>query len=186
LRAGVPRQELRRKMSRPVPLLKHVAMARVRPGAGHAFQHGLRQLSLFADGAGAVAEPDASAAPCLDPLAEQQRAEDARHARQDLLRAAQLRLAAQRLWGFPNLVRNPDGPWGDLCAQAYDLHASRQCWPAYYLVRAGADGTQRITVHIRSGCDGIPAVPRAAAVLADLAPVSITACTLPHPRHEAS
>ncbi len=84
-------------MSRPVPLLKHVAMARVRPGAGPTFQHGLRQLSLFADGAGAVAAPDASAAPCLDLVAEQQRAEDAWHARQDLLRAAQLGLAAQRL-----------------------------------------------------------------------------------------
>ncbi len=173
-------------MSRPVPLLKHVAMARVRPGAGPAFQHGLCQLSLFADAAGAVAAPDASAAPCLDPLAEQQRAEDAWHARQDLLRAAQLGLAAQRLWGFPNMVRNPDGPWGDLRGRAYDLTASRQCWPAYYLVRAGADGAQRITVHIRSGCDGIPAVPRAAAVLTGLAPVSVVACTALHPRHEAS
>jgi len=173
-------------MSRPVPLLKHVAMARVRPGAGPAFQHGLCQLSLFADGAGAVAAPDAPAAPCLDTLAEQQRAEDAWHARQDLLRAAQLGLAAERLWGFPNMVRNPDGPWQDLCAQAYDLTASRQCWPAYYLLRAGADDIQRITIHVRPGCDGIPVLLRAAAVLADLAPVSVAACTLPHPWHEAS
>jgi len=186
LRAGVPRQELRRKMSRPVPLLKHVAMARVRPGAGPAFQHGLCQLSLFADGAGAVAAPDASAAPCLDLVDEQQRAEDAWHARQDLLRAAQLRLAVQRLWGFPNLVRNPDGPWQDLRGRAYDLTASRQCWPAYYLVRAGADGAQRVTVHVRPGCDGMPAIERAAAVLAGLAPVSIASCADPHPRHEAS
>jgi len=173
-------------MSRPVPLLKHVAMARVRPGAGPAFQHGLCQLSLFADEAKVVAAPDASAAPCLDLVDEQQRAEDAWHARQDLLRDAQLRLAAQRLWGFPNMVRNPDGPWQDLRGRAYDLHASRQCWPAYYIVRAGADGAQRITVHVRSGCDGIPAVPRAAAVLIGLAPVSVVACTALHPRHEAS
>ena len=173
-------------MSRPVPLLKHVAMACVRPGAGPAFQHGLRQLSLFADGAGAVAAPDASAAPCLDLVDEQQRAEDAWHARQDLLRAAQLGLAAQRLWGFPNMVRNPDGPWQDLRAQAYDLHASRGCWPAYYLVRAGDDDIQRVTVHVRSGCDGIPAIERAAAVLVRLAPVSVVTCTALHPRHEAS
>ncbi len=173
-------------MSRPVPLLKHVATARSRPGAGRAFQHGLCQLSLFADAAGTVAAPDASAVPCLDPLAEQQRAEDAWRARQDLLRAAQLSLAAQRLWGFPNIVRNPDGPWQNLRGQAYDLHASRECWPAYYLVRADADDIQRVTVHVRPGCDGIPAIQRAAAVLAGLAPVSVAACTLSHPRHEAS
>jgi hypothetical protein len=173
-------------MSRPVPLLKHVAKARIRPGAGPAFQHGPCQLSLFADGTRAVAAPDASAAPCLDPLAEQQRAEDAWRARQDLLRAAQLGLAAQRLWGFPNIVRNPDGPWQNLRGQAYDLHASRKCWPAYYLVRADADDAQRITVHVRPGCDGIPAIQRAAAALAGLAPVSVAACTLSHPRHEAS
>ena len=173
-------------MSRPVPLLKHVAIARIRPGAGPAFQHGPCQLSLFADAAEAVAAPDASAAPCLDQVDEQQRAEDAWHARQDLLRAAQLGLAAQRLWGFPNMVRNPDGPWQHLRGQAYDLHVSRRCWPAYYLARAGADDIQRVTLHVRPGCDGIPAIERAAAVLAGLAPVSVMACTAPHPRHEAS
>ncbi len=173
-------------MSRPVPLLKHVATARIRPGAGRAFQHGLCQLSLFADAAEAVAAPDASAAPYLDLVDEQQRAEDAWRARQDLLRAAQLGLAAQRLWGFPNIVRNPDGPWQNLRGQAYDLHASRECWPAYYLVRAGADDIQRVTVHVRPGCDGIPAIECAAAVLARLAPVSVAACILLHPRHEAS
>ncbi|MGI4939744.1 MAG: hypothetical protein ACRYHQ_04115, partial [Janthinobacterium lividum] len=97
-----------------------------------------------------------------------------------------LGLAAQRLWGFPNMVRNPDGPWQHLRGQAYDLHASRRCWPAYYLVRAGADDMQRVTLHVRPGCDGIPAIKRAAAVLAGLAPVSVMACTAPHPRHEAS
>ena len=167
-------------MSRPVPLLKHVALDCFRPSAGPALQHGLCQLSLFADA------PDASATPGLDLVDEQQRQEDAWRARQDLLRAAQLGLAAQRLWGFPNMVRNPDGPWRDLRAQAYDLHASRGCWPAYYLVRAGADDIQRVTVHVRPGCDGIPAIERAAAVLAGLAPVSVVACTAPHPRHEAS
>jgi len=119
-------------------------------------------------------------------LAEQQRQEDAWHARQDLLRAAQLRLAVQRLWGFPNMIRNPDGPWQDLRGRAYDLTASRQCWPAYYLVRAGADGAQRVTVHVRPGCDGIPAIEWAAAVLTGLAPVSVAPCADPHPRHEAS
>ncbi len=173
-------------MSRPVPLLKRVAMARPGPGTGPLLRHQPCQLSLFADKAGAPAAADASAAPGLDLVDEQQRQESAWRARQDLLRAAQLGLAAQRLWGFPNMVRNPDGPWGSLRAQAYDLHASRACWPAYYLVRAGADDIQRITIHVRPGCDGIAAVPRAAAVLAGLAPVSVVACTAPHPRHEAS
>ena len=139
------------------------------------------QLSLF-PGA------DDAAAPGLDLLEEQQRQEDAWQARQDLLRAAQLRLAAQRLWGFPNAVRNPDGPWRDLRGRAYDLCLSRQCWPAYYLLRAstGSDVAQRITVHVRPGCDGILAVGRAAALLAELAPVDVAPCTAPHPRWEAS
>ncbi len=173
-------------MSRPVPLLRQAAITGVRPGADPLLQHRVLQLNLFADAVDGDAAVDALAVPDVDWVAEQQRQEDAWHARQDLLLAAQLRLVAQRLWGFPNMVRNPDGPWRDLRGRAYDLHASRQCWPAYYLVRAGADGIQHITVHVRPCCDGIPAVRRAAAVLDELAPVSIVACTAPHPRHEAS
>ncbi len=150
-----------------------------RPGPAAMLPHFPGQLSLF-PGA------DDAAAPGLDLLEEQQRQEDAWQARQDLLRAAQLRLAAQRRWGFPNAVRNPDGPWADLRGRAYDLTASRQCWPAYYLVRVGADGAQRVTVHVRPGCDGIPAIECATAVLAGLASVSVAACDLLHPRHEAS
>jgi len=155
-----------------------------RPGPGPMLQHLPGQLSLFPDTVAAVS--DAAAASGLDLMDEQQRQEDAWRARQGLLRAAQLRLAAQRLWGFPNAVRNPDGPWADLRGRAYDLHASRGCWPAYYLLRAGDDGAQRITVHVRPGCDGIPAVARAAAVLAEVAPVSVVPCDAPHPRWEAS
>ena len=173
-------------MSRPIPLLKHAAMARARPGADPLLQHQPSQLSLFTNLVGAVATSDDKAAPGLDVLDEQRRQEDAWHERQGLLRDAQLRLAAQRLWGFPNLVRNPDGPWQDLRGRACDIQLSRQCWPAYYLVRAGADGVQRITVHVRPGCDGIAAVSRAAAVLGELVPVSTLACTAPHPRHETS
>ena len=173
-------------MSRPVPLLRQVAITGVQPSADSLLQHRSRQLSLFADRVDAAAAVDASAVPDLDPLAEQQRQEDAWHARQDLLRAAQVCLAVQRLWGFPNMVRNPDGPWQDLRGRAYDLTASRQCWPAYYLVRVGSDGTQRVTVHVRPNCEGIPAIERAAAVLTGLAPVSIASCADPHPRHEAS
>lgn len=173
-------------MSRPVPLLKQAAIVRSRPGAGPILQHQPCQLSLFADMVDDAAAVGATAEPGLDLVEEQQRQEDAWHARQGLLRGAQLGLAAQRLWGFPNAVRNPDGPWGDLRGRAYDLTASRQCWPAYYLLRAGADGVQRITVHVRTGCDGIPAVARAAAVLAELAPVSVIPCTAPHPQYEAS
>ena len=173
-------------MSRPVLLLRQAATAGARPGADPLLQHQPCQLNLFADALDNEAGVAASVVSDLDPLAEQQRQEDAWHARQDLLRAAQLRLAAQRLWGFPNLVRNPDRPWQDLRGRAYDLTASRQCWPAYYLVRAGDDGVQRVTVHVRPGCDGIPAIERATTVLADLAPVSVASCTAPHPRHEAS
>ena len=160
-------------------------MVFARPGADLIPQHKLCQLSLFPD----MAEPstaDAPAVPGLDLLAEQRRHEEAWHARQELLRAVQLRLAAQRLWGFPNMVRNPDGPWQDLRGRAYDIDRSRQCWPAYYLVRAAAAGVQRISIHVRPGCDGIPAVPWATAVLARLAPVSVVACTALHPQYEAS
>ncbi len=149
------------------------------PEPGVMLPHFPAQLSLFPG-------VDDTAAPGLDLLEEQQRQEDAWQARQDLLRAAQLRLAAQRLWGFPNAVRNPDGPWRDLRGRAYDLCLSRQCWPAYYLLRAGADVAQRITVHVRPGCDAIPAVGRAAALLAELVPVSVAPCTAPHPKWEAS
>ena len=148
-------------------------------------QHRLCQLSLFPD---ATAPPaaDASVVPDLDLLDEQRLHEEAWHARRDLLRTVQLRLAAQRLWGFPNMVRNPDGPWQEMRGRAYDIDLSRRCWPAYYLVRAASTGIQRITVHVRSGCDGIPAVPHATAVLAELAPVSVVACIAPHPLYEAS
>ncbi len=173
-------------MSRPVPLLKQAALPRFRPEADARLQHQPLQLSLFADTVDAVTTVDAPTAPGLDVAEEQQRQEHAWRSRQDLLCAAQLALAAQQLWGFPNLIRNPDGPWQDLRGAACDPHASRQCWPAYYLLRAGADGIQRITVHVRSGCDAIPAVPRAAAALAGLAPVSTVACTVLHPQYEAS
>ena len=173
-------------MSHPVPLLRQAAITGVRPDADPLLQHRSHQLSLFADAMDDDAAVDALAVPDFNPLTEQQRQEDAWHARQDLLRAAQLRLAVQRLWGFPNMVRNPDGPWQDLRGRAYDLTASRQCWPAYYLVRAGADGAQHLTVHVRPSCDGMLAIERAAAVLAELAPVSVAACDLSHPRHEAS
>ena len=129
---------------------------------------------------------DASVVPGLDLVEEQRRHEEAWHARQGLLRAVQLRLAAQRLWGFPNMVRNPDGPWQDLRGRAYDIYLSRRCWPAYYLVRAAGTGVQRITIHVRPGCDGIPAVPCATAVLAELAPVSVVPCISLHAQHEAS
>jgi hypothetical protein len=173
-------------MSRPVPLLKQAALPRFRPEADARLQHQPLQLSLFADAPGAAAAADAPDAPGLDVVEEQQRQGNAWHSRQDLLCAAQLALAAQQLWGFPNLIRNPDGPWQDLRGAACDPHASRQCWPAYYLLRAGADGIQRITVHVRPGCGDIPAVPRAAAALAGLAPVSTVACTALHPQYEAS
>jgi len=160
-------------------------MVSARPGADVVFQHRLCQLSLFPDAAAPPAA-DASVVPGLDLLDEQRRHEEAWHARRDLLRTVQLRLTAQRLWGFPNMVRNPDGPWQDLRGRAYDIDLSRRCWPAYYLVRAAAAGIQRITIHVRPGCDGIPAVPHATAVLAGLAPVSVVACTAQHSQYEAS
>jgi hypothetical protein len=160
-------------------------MVSARPGAGVVFQHRPCQLSLFPNAA-APPVADASVVPGLDLLDEQRRHEEAWHARQDLLRNVQLRLAAQRLWGFPNMIRNPDGPWQDLRGRAYDIDLSRRCWPAYYLVRVATTGVQRITIHVRLGCDGTPAVPCAAAVVAGLAPVSVVPCTAPYPQYEAS
>ncbi len=160
-------------------------MISIQTGAGLVVQHKPCQLSLFPDAADPPAA-DASIVPGLDLLDEQRRHEEAWLARQDLLRAVQLRLAAQRLWGFPNMVRNPDGPWQDLRGRAYDIDLSRRCWPAYYLVRAAATGVQHISIHVRPGCDCIPAVPGATTVLAGLAPVSVVACTAPHPQFEAS
>ena len=63
-------------MSRPVPLLKHAAMARPGPGTGSLLRHQPCQLSLFADAVGAPAAADAPAAPGLDLVDEQQRQED--------------------------------------------------------------------------------------------------------------
>ena len=160
-------------------------MVSARPGADLVRQHKPCQLSLFSDAVNPLAA-DISVVPGLDVLEEQRQHEEAWNARQELLRAVQLRLAAQRLWGFPNMVRNPDGPWQDLRGRAYDIDLSRRCWPAYYLVRAADAGVQRITIHVRPGCDGIPAVPCATAVLAGLAPVSVVPCTFLHPQHEAS
>ena len=91
-----------------------------RRGPGPMLQHLPGQLSLFPDTVAAVS--DAAAASGLDLMDEQQRQEDAWRTRQGLLRAAQLRLAAQRLWGFPNAVRNPDGPWADLRGQIGRAH----------------------------------------------------------------
>ncbi len=78
------------------------AVTHKRPGPGPMLQHLPGQLSLFPDMVAAAS--DAAVASGLDLVDEQQRQEDAWHARQDLLRAAQLRLAAQRLWGFPKAI----------------------------------------------------------------------------------
>ena len=143
------------------------------------------QLDFFAR-APQGAAPRNGDADALDVEAELRRQDEARLARLALLRDAQLRLAARRLWGFPNVVRNPDGPWASLRGGAFDLRLSLLCWPGYYLVRAGADGVQRVTLHVRPGCDGNPALSAAVQVLADLAPVSLAPCTSPHIRYEAS
>lgn len=122
----------------------------------------------------------------LDVEAEMRRQEQILLTRQRLLRDAQLRLAAQRLWGFPNLVRNPDAAWASLRGKPFDLQVSLLCWPGYYLVRTGADGAQRIALRVRPGCDGNPAIPAAVQVLTSLAPVSLAPCPGPHPQYEAT
>ncbi len=94
-------------------------------------------------------------------------------ARLSLLRDVQLRLIRLGLWGFPNVIRNPDGPWKEYRASILDLQARRACWPATYILRAGTDGIHRFAIRVRPGCDGNPAVPRAADVMAGLAPVSL-------------
>ncbi len=73
-------------------------------------QHLPGQLSLFPDTVAAAS--DAAAASGLDLMDEQQRQEDAWRARQGLLRAAQLRLAAQPAVGLSQCRPQPGRAMG--------------------------------------------------------------------------
>ena len=152
--------------------------------------HIVAQLDLFA-GTHAAAAPTAAAAPVsraepgLDVLAEALRQEAAGMLRRSFLQAVQLRLAGQGLWGFPNLIRNPGGPWRERQGLLLHWPTTIACWPASYVVRADGDGVQHITLRVRPGADANPAVPRAAAALADLGPVSLVPSTLMIEAYEA-
>lgn len=127
------------------------------------------QLDLFSTATDAVGGTSSGFAATADAEAHQRLLE----ARYDLLRRAQFRLSGLGLWGFPNMVRNPDGPWTAYRSSMLDLHARLACWPATYILRCGANGIQRFTIRIRPGCDGNLAIPRAAEAMADLAPVRL-------------
>ncbi len=144
------------------------------------------QLDLFAGAVPVAATLPIAARQELDVVAEALRQEAARLERNAVLRAAQLRLMAQGLWGFPNLVRNPDAPWRQCRGLLLDWPTTITCWPASYVVRATGDAGLTITLRIRPGADVNPAVPRAAAILADLGPVSLVPSTLPVEAYEAS
>ncbi len=145
------------------------------------------QLDLFAGAAihAAATLPVAEIGQELDVVAEALRQEAARLERKAFLRAAQLRLTAQGLWGFPNLVRNPDAPWRQCRGLLLDWTTTVTCWPASYVVRAAGEAGLTIILRVRPGADANPAVPRAAAVLADLGPVSLVPSTLPIEAYEA-
>lgn len=108
----------------------------------------------------------------LEPVdfARQLRLHKARH---DLSRRAQIRLSSFGLWGCPNMVSNPAGPWKEYRGSIWNPQARLGCWPASYILRAGTDEVQRFTVRVRPGCSDNPAIPSAAKVLAELAPVSV-------------
>jgi len=145
------------------------------------------QLDLFTGATTAVAAtlPDAGIGQELDVVAEALRQEAARLERNAFLRTIQLRLMKQGLWGFPNLVRNPDGPWRECRGRLLDWPTTISCWPASYVVRAAGDAGLAITLRVRPGASANPAVPHAAALLADLGPVSLVPSTLPIEAYEA-
>ena len=133
----------------------------------------------------AAAPPADRAEPGLDVVAEALRQEAAAMRRRAFLQAVQLRLAGQGLWGFPNLIRNPGGPWRERQGLLLHWPTTIACWPASYVVRADGEGVQHITLRVRPGADANPAVPRAAAALADLGPVSLVPSTLVVAAYEA-
>ena len=145
------------------------------------------QLDLFVGAAtpAATTVPATEADRELDVVAEALRQEAARLERHAFLRNVQLRLMSQGLWGFPNLVRNPGGPWRECRGLLLDWPTTVACWPASYVVRAAGDAGLAITLRIRPGADANPAVPRAAAALADLGPVSLVPSTLVVEAYEA-
>ncbi len=145
------------------------------------------QLDLFAGAAppAATTLPAAEAEQGVDVLAEALRQEAARLARHAFLRDVQLRLMPLGLWGFPNLVRNPGGPWRECRGLLLDWPTTVACWPASYVVRAAGDVGLAITLRVRPGAEASPAVPRAAAALAGLGPVSLVPSTLAVEAYEA-
>ena len=145
------------------------------------------QLDLFAGTAppAAPALPRTEAEQEMDLVAEALRQEAARLQRHAFLRDVQLRLMPLGLWGFPNLVRNPGGPWRECRGLLLDWPTTIACWPASYVVRAAGDAGLAITLRVRPGADANPAVPRAAAVLAGLGPVSLVPSTLAVEAYEA-
>ena len=145
------------------------------------------QLDLFAGTAppAAPALPRTEAEQEMDLVAEALRQEAARLQRHAFLRDVQLRLMPLGLWGFPNLVRNPGGPWRECRGLLLDWPTTIACWPASYVVRAAGDAGLAITLRVRPGADANPAVPRAAAALADLGPVSLVPSTLVVEAYEA-
>jgi hypothetical protein len=145
------------------------------------------QFDLFMGAAtpSAATLPDVEIGQELDLVAEALRQEAARLERNAVLRTIQLRLMKQGLWGFPNLIRNPDGPWRECRDLLLDWPTTISCWPASYVVRAAGDTGFAITLRIRPGASANPAVPRAVAVLADLGPVSLVPSTLHIEAYEA-
>ncbi len=145
----------------------------------------LNQLDLFGDAAASTAA-GATAVQEYDLVAEDLRRQALLQVRHDLLRRVQLRLSGAGLWGLPNIIRNPDGPWKEYRSSILNIRARFICWPATYILRVDADGLQRFTIRIRPGCDDNPAIPRAAEAMANLASVSIAPWTGESDEYEAS
>jgi hypothetical protein len=119
-------------------------------------------------GPGVDPTADAAAAALKLKIAES----DAIERRHTCLRLIQERLTAEGLWGYPNLIRNPDGPWKEWQGAAASPDAHNLCWPATYTVREETQIFQ-ITIHVQKACDDNPALTRAKAVLAEISTISM-------------
>lgn len=74
-------------------------------------------------------------------------------------------LTPHGLYGYPNLLRNPDGDWTAPSAAKVDRHHHDDCWPALWLINVECSGPPTIFLCPRSGCAEHLAIKRAAEVL---------------------
>jgi hypothetical protein len=108
-----------------------------------------------------------------DPVAEAKRIEAERlEAHYQAGLAVQHALTGAGLWGYPDLIKNPAGPWAAWKGAGGSPVEHWLCWPATYVLKRDDDGTLHIKLSVREGQEGNPAVKRAATVLGKMATVT--------------